>query len=328
MQRLLKIFNPSKFCAERIVQLAKNSGMKYLVITAKHHDGFALYDSECSQYDIMDATPYKKDIVKDLYEACNRHGIHFGIYYSHNLDWADGSDCGRKELLAMKNYNPEDISKMYGSNFWDPSPNTFEEYLNNKAYPQVKELLTKYPNMVQLWYDMPHYVTQQQSYNFYKIAYDLQPQMLINSRVGNDFGDFEVAGDNKVFDKAKETPWQTVGTLNNSWGYKWYDNDWKSPKEVLLWLVEIVSKGGNYMLNIGPKGSGEVPEESVKTLLKVGEWMHVNGEAIYGSKAWTVNHEGPTDIQMNGTLAREKEGFNKKLTSNDFWFTQKMETCM
>jgi alpha-L-fucosidase len=323
-------FNPTQFDADGIAKLAKDAGMKYLVITTKHHDGFAMYDSKVSEYDIMDASPYKKDVVKQLYDACKKHGVDFGIYYSHNIDWMDANDCGYSELLATGLPLNEKATRKAGANIWDPSPNTFSEYLENKAYPQVEELLKKFPDMKSLWYDMGHFVTPEQSHKFYKIAYDLQPNMLVNSRVGNDLGDFDIPGDNKIpQDHLSITkPWQTVGTTNNSWGYNSYDKDWKSVKELLFWLTEIVSKGGNYMLNIGPKANGEVPIESVNNLLEVGKFLAVNGEAIYNTRKWKVTHEGPTLIEMNGTHDRAKKSeLSFDFTPNDFWFTQK-ENCI
>lgn len=319
-------FNPIDFDADAIAKLAKDAGMKYLVITSKHHDGFAMYDSKVSDYNIVDATPYKKDVVQDLYDACKKYGIDFGLYYSHNIDWMDGNDCGLSEYIASGGEMHDRVKRKAGVNTWDPSPNTFSEYLENKAYPQVKEILTKFPDMTTLWYDYPHYVTPEQSLKFYKIAYDLQPNMLVNSRVGNELGDFDIPGDNKIPQDhlAITKPWQTVGTTNNSWGYNSYDKDWKSVKELLFWLTEIVSKGGNYMLNIGPDSSGEVPTESANNLLEVGKWLSVNGEAIYNTRKWKITHEGPTKIEMNGTHDRaNKKGVGFQFTPQDFWFTQK-----
>ena len=324
--QLAKEFNPTEFNAESIAKLAKDAGMKYIVITSKHHDGFAMYDSKVSDYNIVDATPFKRDVVKELYDACQKYDIDFGLYYSHNIDWKDGHDCGYSDLIASGREVNVKAKRKMGANVWDPSPNTFEEYLENKAYPQVKEILTKFPDLKTLWYDMPHYLTPEQSSEFYSIAYNLQPNMLINERVGNDFGDFDIPGDNKIPQDhlAITKPWQTVGTTNNSWGYKSYDHDWKSVKELLFWLTEIVSKGGNYMLNIGPTGTGSIPQQSANNITAVGTWLAINGEAIYNTRKWEVSHEGPTNLVMDGTSAREKhKGLKIDFTTEDFWFTQK-----
>jgi alpha-L-fucosidase len=149
--------------------------------------------------------------------------------------------------------------------------------------------------------------------------------VIITERIGNGFGDYFIPGDNTIPEDPDHItkPWETVGTTNNSWGYKSYDNDWKTPKEVLYWLIEIVSKGGNYMLNIGPTGEGVVPSQSVYNLKAVGKWLKMNGEAIYGTQRWKVNREGPTRINMKSTEDRAKKGFQENFTREDFWFTQK-----
>ncbi|NGM64122.1 alpha-L-fucosidase [Sphingobacterium sp. SGR-19] len=317
-------FNPVDFDADHIVTMAKEAGMKYIVITSKHHDGFALFDSKVSDFDMMDATPFKRDIVRELYDACQRHQLEFGVYYSHNIDWADGADAQYATTKAANDRMGKDTDS-FGANLWDPSPNTFSSYLKNKAIPQVKELLEQYPDIRYIWFDMPGLMTREQSYTFYKTVYDINPSVLVAERIGNNMGDYAIPGDNRIptaedqFDK----PWEAIGTFNHSWGYKAYDQDWKSVDELLYWLVEIVSKGGNYMLNIGPDAQGNVAPTVRNNLQKLGSWMTVNKEAIYGSKPWKVQREGPTTVHITDTEQREREGFKAAFTSQDFWFTER-----
>ena len=144
--RLASEFNPIEYSGEEIAKLARDAGMQYIVTTTKHHDGFAMYDSEVSSYDIVDATPYKKDVVKELYDACQKYGLDFGIYYSHNIDWMDGGDCQYSVIKEMNDKKGES-TKTFGPNLWDPSPNSFETYLEQKALPQVKDLLERFPGL-------------------------------------------------------------------------------------------------------------------------------------------------------------------------------------
>ena len=209
-------------------------------------------------------------------------------------------------------------------NLHDPSPVSFPDYLEKKAKPQVREILTKYPDLWTIWYDVPFRMSLEDSFDFYRITYELQPATLAGHRVGNDLGDYIVPGDNRIPDEGVtyDRPWETVGTLNNSWGYKYFDDDWKSVDELLFWIVEIASKGGNYMLNVGPTAEGLIPKESVERLAAVGEWMGRNGEAIYGTTRWRTTHEGPTSLAMEGTREREEKGFTARFTPRDIWYTK------
>ena len=332
-KKMCSRFNPVKFNAEDWVKAAKMAGMKYIVAMPKHHDGFAMYDSKVTDYDIMDATPFDRDPMEELYKACQKYGIRFAIYYSHATDWMDGGDAGVADYLDShpdeKEKSKTDKWVIWPSNTWDPAPVSFTEYLEKKSKPQMQELLQKFPGMQEIWYDVPKRMTREQSFDFYKLAYDIQPSCLINSRVGNDFGDFWVPGDNKIPEgsEAEDVVWETPGTLNNTWGYKSYDVDWKSTKELLYWITEIASKGGNYLLNVGPTAEGVFPKESLKQLKEIGEWMKINGESVYGTTKWLVNHEGSTNLSMKGTGDREKHGFNANFTSEDFWFSAK-DNCI
>jgi alpha-L-fucosidase len=322
-------FNPVGFDAEEWVKTAKFAGMKYIVAMPKHHDGFAMYDSEVSENDIIDATLFDLDPMAELYRACQKHGLNFSIYYSHATDWLDGGDAGVADFLEsgeeveLESKSP--FWQTWPANTWDPSPLSFTEYLEKKAKPQMRELLEKFPGMQEIWYDVPRRMTRSQSFEFYKLAYEIQPSCLINSRVGNDFGDYWIPGDNKIpeGEEGEDVYWETPGTLNNTWGYKSYDLDWKSTAELLFWITEITSKGGNYLLNVGPTSEGVFPEKNLEQLKAIGNWMEVNGESVYGSKRWLVSHEGPTSLSMKGSGEREKKGFSADFTPEDFWFAAK-----
>ena len=312
-------FDPQDFDADEWVAVAKAAGMKYMVITSKHHDGFALFDTDVSDFNIVDATPFGRDVIKELATACKRAGIDFGVYYSNALDWRDGGDSG------MKDYGPGPGIVPRRANFpndWDPAPASFDDYIANKSLPQVRELLANY-ELTQIWFDTPGYIPPKYSMEFYKTVFSANPEILVNSRVGNGFGDIGIPGDNVIPDKSSSNTWEGIATTNNSWGYKSYDTDWKSPIETLYWLVANVSKGGNFLLNVGPDGQGRIPAETVANLLAVGSWLAVNGAAVYDSKPWIVDHEGPTVIQMKGTHHRGEGGIQFEFKSNDFWFTQK-----
>jgi len=321
---LAETFNPDKSFAQNVVKLAKDVGMKYIVITSKHHDGFALFDSKHSEFDIVDATPYKADIIKELYNACLEEGIDFGVYYSHGNDWMDGTDGNYKNIKKV-NDSLGIYTHPTGKNLWDPSENTHESYLENKAYPQIKELLTMLPELRLIWFDGTGFTTEAQAFQFYKLVYDSNPNVLVNRRVGYAFGDYLDAGDNKIPSASEklEKYWETCGTTNNSWGYKSYDDDWKSPKELLYYFVDILSKGGNYLLNIGPDGKGHVPKTSAQNLREMGKWIHKNADAVYGTTRWKTPNEGQEETLLDGTGHRAAKGFKRDFTSKDFWFTTK-----
>jgi alpha-L-fucosidase len=317
---LAETFNPVEFDADEWVRVATEAGMRYMVITSKHHDGFAMYDSKVSEYDVVDATPFGRDVVGELHAACARAGLRFGVYYSHSIDWYDGGDGG----FAVSG----NAGRSWPVNLHDPSPTSFPDYVEGKAKPQVREILTQYPNMWVVWYDVPFRMQPGTSFDFYRMTYELQPETIVGHRVGNDFGDYVVPGDNRIpeADVSYDRPWETVGTLNNSWGYKHFDDDWKSVEELLFWIVEIASMGGNYMLNVGPTAAGEIPGPSVARLKEVGKWMATNGEAIYGTRRWRTTREGPTQVAMEGTGEREEKGFAVRFTPRDIWYTEKAGT--
>ena len=266
-------FNPVYFDADQWVLLAKQAGMKYIAITTKHHDGFCLFDSKYTDYDIM-SSPFKRDIIKELADACRRHGLRFGVYYSIP-DW------NHPEFPAEHNVN-----NFHGN----PNPNAdlekYLEYMKN----QITELFTNYGPISFLWFDggasfdnMEQRARLIQAQELVKFVRSLQPNCLINDRLGipSDYGTPEQS----IPDTGLPgRDWETCMTMNDTWGYKWYDHNWKSSEELIRNLVDIVSKGGNYLLNVGPKASGYIPQPSVERLIRIGEWTMINGEAIHGTK--------------------------------------------
>ena len=261
---LTKQFNPFKFDADEWVKLAKDAGMKYIVITSKHHDGFALYHSKTSPYNVVDATPFRRDVLRELADACARQGMRLGFYYSQAQDWHDPNGAG---------------------NTWDFGPDEkkdFDRYLREKAEPQVKELLTGYGPVCLVWFDTPRMMTEERSQRFVDIVRQLQPATLIDGRLGAR-GDYVTTGDNVIPDLAREDDWETPATINHTWGFRRDDEDWKSPGDILFKLIDIVSKGGNYLLNVGPDADGVIPRASAENLRTVGRWLKVYGEAVYGA---------------------------------------------
>lgn len=263
-EKLAQQFNPVKFDAKAWVKVAKDAGMKYIVITAKHHDGFAMYDSKASQYDIVDATPFGRDPIKELAEACREEGIRLCFYYSQAQDWHEPNGAG---------------------NDWDfdETKKDFAQYFEEKVKPQVRELLTQYGPIGLIWFDTPVTITESQSRELTELVHQLQPDCLVNSRVGHGAGDYRSAGDNQIPVCVMREPWETPATLNDTWGFKTSDHNWKSVKTLVRLLVDIVSKGGNYLLNVGPTAEGEIPKASIERLQAVGKWLEVHGEAIYGT---------------------------------------------
>ena len=272
-ERLAARFNPTRFDALAWVQLAVEAGMKYLVITAKHHDGFALFASETDAYNIVDATPFGRDPMKELAAECRKAGIRMCFYYSQDQDWHHPGGSG---------------------NEWDfPSrtPADFARYLQEKVKPQLKELLTHYGPIGLIWFDTPWWITKDQSRDLRRFVHRLQPQCLVSGRVGHDAGDYGSFGDNQIPVGRIEGDWETPATLNDTWGFKTDDHKWKSVDELLYLLIDLAGKGVNYLLNVGPTAEGVIPEPSIQRLKTIGAWMERNGEAIYKTEAGPFPYE-------------------------------------
>lgn len=264
-EQLAKQFNPVKFNADEWVAIAKNAGMKYIVITAKHHDGFAMFGSAASRYNIVDATPFHRDPMKELAAACRRAGIKLCFYYSQTQDW----------------HEPDAVGNIW--DFPDESKKNFTRYFEAKVKPQVRELLTNYGPIGLIWFDTPRNITPEQSKELADLVHTLQPQCLVSGRVGHGAGDYDSAGDNQISIGNVKREWETPVTMNDTWGFMKEDQNWKTPAVLIHQLAYTVGRGGNYLLNVGPTSEGLIPQPSQERLAAVGRWMKVNGESIYGS---------------------------------------------
>jgi len=288
-ERLAGRFNPVKFDAKAWTAIGKKAGMKYMVLTTKHHDGFSMFKSRWTPYNVADATPFKRDVTRELSDACRDSGLRFGCYYSIDRDW----------------YRPQGPGNHYRqNNVWDYPDSTkadFDLYFATFAKPQVEELLTNYrPDL--LWFDEIDMKSDAQVEDLYQAIRKLRPECIVNSRIqGCRFPkqippphcDYITSGDNEILDKAPGFEWENPGSMNTSFGYNQNDHNWVDAREIVFRLVDIVSKGGNYLLNVGPTAEGLIPQPSVDRLMEAGAWMETNGEAIYGTSPWKVYGEGP-----------------------------------
>jgi alpha-L-fucosidase len=285
-------FNPQKFDAKAWAKTAKDAGMKYVVITAKHHDGFSMFDSKLTDFDIVDATPYKKDPMKELADAVRAEGLTFCFYYSvpdwHNPDFP----AKYSQRATISPDGTITAPGFHGQPKEDADAEKYVQYVKG----QVRELLTNYGPIGILWFDgggafgkdtipanKERRVKVMHSQEIIDMIHELQPNCLVNNRLGlpGDYGTPE----QKIPDKKSATAWETCMTLNKHWGYNKADKDFKPPKVVIQNLADIASKGGNYLLNVGPTAEGVIPKESSDILAEVGKWMKTNGESIYGTTA-------------------------------------------
>ncbi|MFC1763468.1 alpha-L-fucosidase [Planctomycetota bacterium] len=286
-----KQFNPVKYDPEQWVLMAKDAGMKYIVITTKHHDGFALFDSKVTDWDIVDATPYGKDLLKPLAEACRKHGIKLGFYYSQAQDWCHPGGAAMRKPAKEGWDNPDaDEIDAYTSEHegnWDPAQlGDMDEYLRSIAASQVREILTNYGDIAVLWWDTPTGMkTDKERAGLFLPLINLQPGLITNNRLGGGYkGDLNTP-EQRIPGKGSKYDWETCMTMNDTWGYKSYDQNWKSTEMLLRNLVDIASKGGNYLLNVGPTGEGEFPQPSIDRLKAIGQWMKIYGGSIYETTA-------------------------------------------
>lgn len=292
-QAMAKEFNPVNYNPDAWVKMAKEAGMKYIIITAKHHDGFAMFKTAASKWNIVDATPYGKDVLKPLADACHKYGIKLGFYYSQAQDWNNPGGAAARKLSAEGWDNPDsakiDAYTLEHHGHWDPAQetSTFDDYINRVAVPQVKELLTNYGDVAVLWWDTPTNMTDAAAEKLQALL-KLQPQIITNDRLKRP----NFPGDTKTpeqkipnLSELDGKYWETCMTMNGTWGYRTKDTNWKSTETLIRNLIDIASKGGNYLLNVGPKPDGTFPEASIERLKGIGDWMKVNHEAIYATQA-------------------------------------------
>ncbi|MDR1407535.1 MAG: alpha-L-fucosidase [Tannerella sp.] len=278
---LLDRFDWDEINPEEWVLLAKRAGMKYITLTAKHHDGFALWDSRASDYNVSRYTNPRRDIVAELAAACRKHGMRLCLYYSHWVDWEH--EYGWNHEREITGIDAKD----------------YDRYWQEKVIPQIRELLTGYGEISMLWFDMwLHHsstvVTKEQLLQLKSLIRELQPACLVNSRLGLSIEedpdvDFKTLGDNQLGSTKEDFPWQSPGTVAHSWGYHSGETAWKSTTVLLKSLVGNVSLNGNFMLNIGPRANGDVPYEIEQRLLEIGDWLEINGESIYGAQAFDLD---------------------------------------
>ena len=283
-ERLTQAFNPIYFDADAIVDLAKRCGMQYLVVTTKHHDGFAMYRSLVDPYNVYDATPFHRDVIGELSLACRKAGLRFGLYYSQDLDWHEPDGGG---YLS----NDIETAGTTWDNSWDfAGEKNYDRAFKHKIMPQIEEIMSNYGEISVAWFDVPMTLSDEQSQTIYDTVKRLQPDCLINSRLGNGRYDYVSLGDNEIpedsdasdkatsdgnvdynsiegFKPSKLGLYETAGTINDSWGFSYHDQNWKSPQTIHDYKAHLNKYGINYLLNVGLDGLGRVPMAAEQALL-------------------------------------------------------------
>lgn len=287
-------FNPQLDWAEKLADAAKKAGVKYAVLTTKHHDGFCLFKSNYSVYNSYNFVG--RDLVKEYVDAMRSRGIKTGFYYSHTLDWAELDGGGRTNVVY-----PDYPAKDY--NYWDypdRESKDFSRYFYGKCLPQIRELLTNYGDVYLTWFDYPHDITLKQAQELYSLVKECQPHCVINSRIAYGYGDYNSLGDNMIPSVSLGVPNECLITLNDTWGYRSYDHNWKTDREVIGLLARCCSSETNLLMNVGPYGNGYLTPETHQILDGVGEWVKKNAQAVFGvAQNPFKNHFGWGSVAMN-----------------------------
>ena len=293
IQRVLKIpipvyrkevagnFNPTNFDADAWVRLARDAGMKYIVITAKHHDGFAMWPTKVNDYNIMDATPWHHDPMADLKTACDKYGIKFGFYYSQAFDWGNSNAPGND----WEYNNPGGDKHIGGVNWWETKPEFMEsarKYVDTKAIPQLRELIKLYHPAI-LWFDTAGKLPPSENLRIMKAVREADPNVVISGRLVRGWGDYDDTTDRPANFPPHEGDWEAIPTTDESYGWNPFDTSHKPPSHFVQLLAKAAARGGNVLLNIGPMGNGEIDPKDVTILKGIADWWKVNGESIRGT---------------------------------------------
>jgi alpha-L-fucosidase len=294
IQRILKIpipvyreqvagqFNPTEFNADEWIRTAKEAGMGYFIITAKHHDGFAMWDSKVHPYNIVAATPFKRDPMKELRAACRKYGVKFGFYYSHAFDWGDPNGPGNDWDYD----NPGGDRNLHGGrNWWQASPELLPKvrtYVDGKSIPQILELVKNYEPDI-LWFDTPHKLPPEENLRIMKIVRLAAPNVVINGRLVRGLGDYESTADRPAEFAPHDGDWEGIPTTNESYGWNQNDNSHKPASHFIRLLAKAAARGGNTLMNVGPMGNGRIDPKDTAILQGIGAWWKINGESIRGT---------------------------------------------
>jgi hypothetical protein len=312
IQRMLKIpipvyreqvagkFNPAEFNADDWIRTAKQAGMGYFIITAKHHDGFAMWDSKVNDYNIVQATPFHRDPMKELKAACQKYGLKFGFYYSHAFDWGDANAPGNDWDYD----NPGGDRLLHGGrNWWQSSPELLPKarrYVDEKAIPQLMELVKNYQPDI-LWFDTPHKLPDSENARIMKAVRLAKPDVVINGRLLRNAGDYASTADRPAEFAPHEGDWEGIPTTNESYGWNQNDNSHKPTAHFIQLLAKAAARGGNVLMNLGPMGNGKLDPKDVAILQGIGDWMKLNGESIHGTT------RTPLPVQAWGESTRKGE---------------------
>jgi alpha-L-fucosidase len=279
-QEIAGVFNPTNFNADEWIRIAKDAGMGYFIITSKHHDGFAMWPSKVSAYNVMDSTPWRHDPMKDLRDACRKYGVKFGFYYSHAFDWGEENGPGND----WDYNNPGGDKLIGGRNWWETTPEFLpkaRKYVDEKAIPQLQELVRLYDPDI-FWFDTPSKLPESENYRILKAVRAASARVVINGRIVRSLGDYASTADRPAEFPPHGGDWEAIPTTNESYGWSKFDGSHKSPAHFIQMLAKSVARGGNTLMNVGPMGDGRIDPKDTAILKAIGDWWKVNGESIRG----------------------------------------------